>query len=297
MFGSVKAKPGRRDQDRQATVAEMLSVIIPASNEEALIGGCLAALAASEEPGLPVEVIVVANGCVDDTFAVAEAARSAIETRGWRFEVIDRAEGGKLEALNAGDLIATPGGMRAYLDADVTVSQGLLAEVAQALASDSPAYASGQVRIVGGPGFASRAYARLWAQVPFMKNSVPGCGFFAVNSAGRARWEEFPHVISDDIFVRLQFAPEERHQVSAGYDWPIADGFARLVTVRRRQDAGVAEISRLYPDLQAHEDKGRMGMAGAIRLALRDPVGFAVYVSVAIRVRMARQGADWSRSR
>lgn len=297
MFGAVKAKPGAGDEDGQRTVADMLSVIIPASNEAALIGGCLKALVASDDPAVPVEVIVVANGCADATVAVAEAARAGVEARGWRFEVIDRAEAGKLAALNAGDLFATPGGMRAYVDADVTVSPELLGQIAAALIGSAPTYASGQVRIIGGPSFTSRAYARLWARVPFMKNSVPGCGFFAVNAAGRARWEEFPQVISDDIYARLQFAPAERHQVPASYEWPIADGFDRLVKVRRRQDAGVAEINRLYPALRAHEDKGRMGLSGAVRLALRDPVGFAVYFAVAIRVRMARQGNDWSRSR
>ena len=295
MLGGVKAK-----QDAgaaQEAVTPMLSLIVPASNEEALIGGCLEALAASEGPGVPVELIVVANGCTDRTVEVAEGLRGAIEARGWRYQVIDRARGGKLAALNAGDLIAAPGGMRAYVDADVTVSPGLLAEVVTLLNREAPAYASGQVRIVGGPGFASRAYARLWAEVPFMKNSVPGCGFFAVNAAGRARWEAFPDVISDDMFARLQFAPEERHQARAGYDWPIADGFARLVRVRRRQDAGVVQIHQLYPDLAAHEDKGRMGLRGLARLGLRDPVGLAVYVAVALRVRLGRQGADWSRGR
>jgi hypothetical protein len=147
------------------------------------------------------------------------------------------------------------------------------------------------------PGFASRAYARLWSQVPFMQKGVPGCGFFAVNAAGRARWEEFPAMIADDMFARLQFSPAERHLVEASYDWPIADGFSRLVRVRRRQDAGVAQIAREFPDMMAQEDKGRIGLSGYLRLALRDPVGFAVYAAVAVRVRMARQGAEWSRGR
>ena len=47
----------------------MLSVILPASNEEAWIGGCLEALFASEP--IEAEVIVVANGCHDRTAEVA----------------------------------------------------------------------------------------------------------------------------------------------------------------------------------------------------------------------------------
>src|SRR5690606_35650380 len=149
------------------------------------------------------------------------------------------AQGGKPGALNAGDAAAR-GPMRAYLDADVTVSPPLLAQIVAVLVQAGPAYASGRVNITTRQSRVSRAYARIWRQVPFMRQGVPGCGFFAVNAVGRARWTEFPAIISDDTFVRLQFAPTERHLVQAGYDWPIAEGFGALVRVRRRQDAGVA---------------------------------------------------------
>ncbi len=49
----------------------VLSVIIPASNEQDYIGPCLTALFASPAPGA--QAIVVANGCRD---ATAAAARS-----------------------------------------------------------------------------------------------------------------------------------------------------------------------------------------------------------------------------
>src|SRR5699024_7140614 len=42
-----------------------LAIIIPAANEAERIGACLEALAASDDPGTHVEVIVVANGCTD----------------------------------------------------------------------------------------------------------------------------------------------------------------------------------------------------------------------------------------
>ncbi len=45
----------------------MLSVILPASNEEAWIGPCLSALLASDPVPGGAEVIVVANGCRDAT--------------------------------------------------------------------------------------------------------------------------------------------------------------------------------------------------------------------------------------
>lgn len=272
----------------------MLSVIVPASNEEALIGACLGALAASAPVPGGAEVIVVANGCRDRTVAVAQALRPTLERGGWALTVLDLPRGGKLGALNAGDRAAR-GEVRAYLDADVTVSPGLMAGLAATLARPDPAYASGRVRITG-RSLTSCLYARLWSRVPFMARGVPGCGLFAVNAAGRARWGDWPDIISDDTFARLNFTPAERHPVDAPYAWPIAEGFGALVRVRRRQDRGVREIAARFPALPANDDKLPLGAGGMARLALGDPAGFAVYAGVALAVRLGT-GTGWERGR
>ncbi|MEO5615041.1 MAG: glycosyl transferase, partial [Cypionkella sp.] len=142
----------------------------------------------------------------------------------------------------------------------------------------------------------TRAYARIWQRLPFAQSPAPGYGLFATNAAGRARWGEFPGIISDDTFVRLQFEPQERVQVPASYEWPMIEGFAALTKVRRRQDAGVAEIDRLYPGLLAREAKAPLTKTHLLRLALRDPVGFATYAAVSVAVRLKR-GKGWSRGR
>jgi glycosyltransferase involved in cell wall biosynthesis len=273
------------------------AVIVPASNEAALIGGCLSALVASEWPGPDgVEVIVVANGCTDDTAERARDHAGAFAAKEWRLTVLELAEGGKLGALNAGDA-AVSAPVRIYLDADVTVGPGVIRQVVEALEVDAPRYASGRVEIAA-EGAVSRAYARIWRQVPFMAAGVPGCGLFAVNAAGRARWGAFPDIISDDTFVRLNFTPEERVRVDAAYRWPIAEGFSRLVRVRRRQDAGVEEIGRMYPQLLRNEDKAPLGTGAKLRMALRDPLGFGVYSGVALAVKATRgRQSGWSRGR
>ena len=273
----------------------MISVIIPAHNEERLLGPCLQALLASGPVPVPVEVIVAANGCSDRTVAVAQSFAEQITRKGWDFRVLDLPRGGKPGALNAGDGAAR-GGVRAYLDADVTVAPGMLAALWAALDRPEPAYASGRVAICA-ESRVSRRYARFWARLPFMAAGVPGCGLFAVNGAGRARWRDFPEIISDDTYVRLLFAPGERVQVTAPYDWPIADSFGALVRVRRRQDAGVAEIAARFPEIMKNEDKGRLGLRGLMSLALRAPLSFAVYAAVALRVRSAAPTAEWSRGR
>ena len=275
----------------------MLSVIIPANNEAAYIGPCLDALLASDTDAGPVEILVVANACTDATVARARDRAGAAARRGWRLEVIDLAEGGKLNALNVGDATAT-GAIRAYLDADVIVSPALIGAIAAALERPDAAYASGRPVIPRPRSWPTRAYARIWRRLPFMTEGVPGCGLFAVNAAGRARWGAFPDIIADDAFVRLSFAPHERIGVPAPYQFPLIEGFRRLVRVRRRQNLGVAEVERLYPDLARNDDKPPLGARRLLRLAAGDPVGFGVYCAVALAVRLpARATPGWARGR
>ncbi len=268
----------------------MLSVIIPASNEQDYIARCLTALFGSTVRG---ECIVVANGCRDATAARARAM--APLSNGWTLTVLDLAQGGKPNALNAGDAAATHP-TRAYLDADVTVTPPLMAELTAALTPAAPLYATGTARIPRPDSAVTRAYARFWQRLPFAQSPAPGFGLFATNAAGRARWAEFPAIISDDTFVRLQFAPSERIQTPAPYDWPMIEGFAALTRVRRRQDAGVREIVRLYPGLLEREAKPRLTATRLARLALCDPAGFATYAAVSAATRL-KQSDGWTRGR
>ena len=272
-----------------------LSILIPACNESGWIDACLRAVLASEGVA-GAQVVVVANGCTDDTADRAGTYAPAFAARGWRLDVLDMPALGKPGALDAGDAAAIHAN-RVYLDADVTVSPPLLAQIAQALDRPGAVYASGKPNVTA-EGWVSRAYARFWVRLPFVADGVPGFGLFAVNAAGRARWGAFPKIISDDTFVRLQFSPAERIGVSASYDWPMIEGFARLVRVRRRQDQGVAELAALHPGLMANEGKARPGKAWLVRRLLADPVAFGTYAAVTLAVRLgwgAQSG--WVRGR
>jgi hypothetical protein len=220
---------------------------------------------------------------------------AAAQEAGWTLIVLDLPVGGKPNALNAGDGAAY-GSIRAYLDADVIVSPPLMAELIAALVPDTPLYATGTARIPPARSAVTRAYARFWQALPFARSNAPGYGLFATNAKGRARWGQFPAIISDDTFVRLQFLPVERVQTPSLYFWPMIEGFAALTRVRRRQDAGVAEINRLYPGLLDREAKVALTKTALLRLALQDPAGFATYATISLTVRL-RRGTGWTRGR
>jgi len=273
-----------------------VSVILPAHDEAAYLGDCLEALLCSD--CTPLEVIVIANACSDATADVARGFARRVAQRGWRLQVIETPEGGKLNALNLGDG-ATTGDIRVYLDADVLVSPGLIGQIAGVLAGPTARYACGTPEVSAADSAITRAYARFWVTLPFVTQGAPGFGLFAVNAAGRARWGAFPGIISDDTFVRLNFAPNERVQVAGSYRWPMVEGFANLVRVRRRQNAGVDEIARDFPALLANDGKPVVGLAGLVRRLLRDPFGFVTYgaVGLAVKSPLFTSKSRWARGR
>ena len=272
------------------------SVLIPAHNEADYLPACLDALLASD--AADVEVIIIANGCTDNTADIARSYAAPFEGKGWSFHVLDLAEGGKLGAWNAGEAAAS-GDTLIYLDADVIISAPLIGQIAQALQGEAPRYASGTPNVtLSGQDALTRHYTRFWETIPFMTQGVPGFGVFAMNRAGRARWGAWPDIISDDTFARLSFAPSERVSVPATYDWPMIEGFKRLVQVRRRQEAGVAEIAARYPAMMAQDDDHAAAVPTWQR-AIGDPLAFACYALVRLTVRLPvwRNTSRWARGR
>lgn len=284
------------DSTRPRRSDDTISVIIPAHDEAEYIASCLDALLAQDDGAGRVEVIVVPNGCTDGTSGIARGRKAAFDARGWGLSVIDLAHGSKPAALNAGDRAAT-GTMRMYLDADIRCGPSLLGQLRAALSGPAPTYATGRLELSPPRSGITRRYGEFWQMLPFVRGGAVGAGCYAVNAAGRARWGDFPPIIADDSFARLQFRPHERLEVPAPYHWPLAEGASALVRVRRRQDAGMRELFRHFPDLAQNEGKQRMTLRGLSSALLRKPVPGLVYMLVSLAVRSRRATAGWARGR
>jgi glycosyltransferase involved in cell wall biosynthesis len=104
-------------------VALLSIVVVPARDEEHAIGRCLEALAEQTVPADAFETIVVADGCVDRTEAVA---RTAAERLGLRLTVLHGPGAGSGPARRLGmdaaaerlEALGSPGGLIATTDAD-----------------------------------------------------------------------------------------------------------------------------------------------------------------------------------
>jgi hypothetical protein len=176
------------------------TVIIPAHNEGPVIGRLLQQLL----PGASAEmkVIVVANGCTDDT---AEVAASF----GPRVQVLSIPIASKHAALAAGNQAATKPPY-VYVDADVE----LRAQDVQALvvALHQPGIlAAAPERLLGqiGTPWSVRWYYDVWRRLPEVRRGLFGRGVLAVNQQGRDRVADLPPLLGDDLAASLSFAPHE----------------------------------------------------------------------------------------
>jgi glycosyltransferase involved in cell wall biosynthesis len=274
----------------------MISIIIPAHNEADYITACLEDLLVQDASAGPLEIIVVPNGCLDNTAEIARRHAAAFQKRGWPLKVVELEQGSKPDALNAGDAAAT-GEIRMYLDADIRCDPALVGQLRAALVSPRPAYATGRLALSPPRSRISRLYGEFWQMLPFIRGGAVGAGCYAVNAAGRARWDQFPKIIADDSFARLQFNPSERVEVSAQYHWPMAEGFRALVRVRRRQDAGMRELFAHYPELAATEAKSTLTIGYLLDALWRRPLAGLIYILVSVAVRAKGTTREWARGR
>lgn len=224
----------------------MTSVIIPAHNESNVILGALQSLAESTQP--PDQIIVVCNGCTDNTADLVRNYNKDVI-------VIETPIASKTNALNEGD--AAAGGFpRVYMDADVRLSQDALEKMLQTLSENFQATSPRIIMRLDGVSKLVRAYYDVWLTLPYCKNGMIGAGVYALSEEGRARFERFPDVIADDGFVRALFKESERTATEDCYSIVSAPKtMSGLFKIKTRSRIGGYELQKKYPELIKNEDK------------------------------------------
>ncbi|WP_134765933.1 glycosyltransferase [Nocardioides sp. 1609] len=223
---------------REAAVAghPRVGVVVPAHDEGRGIAATLGALRAGVPPGL-LDVVVVCNGCTDDT--AARAAQAYPEAR-----VIELATPSKAAAVRAGNA-ACDVFPRVHLDADVRLTGAdLLLLVAPLLDGDVLATAPRRVLRHDGTPALVRWYYDVWEQLPQVRSGLFGRGAFALSAAGQARVDALPELMSDDLVVSDAFADAERRVVEDSVVEVRTPGsVADLVRRRTRVATGVTQAS------------------------------------------------------
>ncbi len=271
----------------------MISVIIPAHNEESVIARGLRCIIEGVRPG-ELEVIVVCNGCTDRTAEIARGFREPVR-------VIEIPHASKTVALNAADKAAT-GYPRFYVDADVTVGLESVRAMAAVLYDGKALLVAPSVRMnFEGAGWLVRAYYNVWTRLPCNQVMV-GAGVYGLSRKGRDRFKEFPEVIADDGFVRFRFPESERALVPGAValvDSPRTLG--GLVRIKTRSRLGGYQLRRLFPQMPASDSRAARQSVRFIALRPRLWPAGAVYLLVTIwtklrALRRLRRGClQWER--
>ena len=266
----------------------MPSIVIPAHNEERTLGRLLDRLlegAAERE----FDILVVCNGCTDDTAAVAAA-------RGPRVRVVETPVPSKHEALRLGDRHAE-GFPRLYVDADVELGAADVRALSAALSGPGAVLAAAPARELPmtGCSWRVRAYYRVWQRLPAVRDGLFGRGVIAMSAEGHARLAALPPLMADDLAASLAFTTTERAVVPAARvvvrpprTWPDL--------IRRRVRAATSTAQ-----LEAHQGtsaaagtpqpSARTGISDLRALLRADPTllpAMVVFLSAALA---ARRGA------
>lgn len=188
-----------------------ISVIVPAFNEERLLGASLAAIRTSctafEARGWRWELVVCDNNSTDRTAEIARAAGARVV-----FEPVNQIS----RARNAGAAAAS-GGWLVFVDADSAPSRELFSEAAAAIAAGRCVAGGCTVAFPQDAGAAPRLAVGLWNLVSRCMRWAAGSFMFCEAAAFRAVGgfsDELYASEEIELFRRLKrFARRERRRV------------------------------------------------------------------------------------
>ncbi|HAE43568.1 MAG TPA: glycosyl transferase [Clostridiales bacterium] len=257
----------------------MISVIIPAYNEENVIARCLNNILRGINHS-DLEIFVVCNGCIDRTMEIAEQYGPPVKA-------VSILQSSKIAALNTGDALATSF-PRFYIDADVEISGYALQKVAKQLESPEVLAAAPALQVnLSHSSWAVKSFYAVWTSLPyFSRGDMIGSGVYALSEEGRKRFDTFPDIIADDAFVRLLFTREERETVhDCNFAIHAPTNLNNLIKIKTRSRFGRTILHKQFPSLQQDQDTTSFS---AFRLLAKKPFllpAMAVYLYVQVQTK------------
>ncbi len=169
-----------KDEDTDESRLPVVSLIIAAYNEEAVIEAKVKNAFQLEYPRELLEIIVASDGSTDTTVAIAKEAGAD--------QVLDLPRSGKVAVQNAAAKVAK-GEILAFSDANSEWKPDALAQLLEPFRDDRVGYVCGQVRFTGpGGGNLEGAYWRFEMKVRELESELAGVtagngGIYAVRAS------------------------------------------------------------------------------------------------------------------
>jgi glycosyltransferase involved in cell wall biosynthesis len=260
------------------------TIVIPAHNEGLVIGRLLGRLG-TEESASGLTVIVVANGCSDNTIEVASSFGPGVK-------VVSIPQASKHLALMAGDREASDF-PRIYVDADVELGladvRALEAELAQ---PGVLAAAPERALAFDGCPWSVRWYYDIWLRLPQVRQGLFARGVIAVTKEGHGRLAALPPLMADDLAASLSFAAAERRIVANAS--AVCHAPKRTRDLLRRRIRAVTSVTQVERTEQAPESTARTSLADVMAILRRNPATaprLALFAAVTITAKLAARRA------
>lgn len=176
----------------------MFSAIVPAYNEARVIGRCLETLSAAAVK-LGGDIVVVCNGCSDDTASVASHYP--------RVRVLVTDIPSKVQALNLGEseVSSFP---RLYFDADLQMTTDAIVALVERMSCTSALLVAPKMTMdLSRCSWLSRQYHQFWSALPAYAKRMGGV--YGLTEQGRGYFDQFPEVTGDDAYVRSLFSADQ----------------------------------------------------------------------------------------
>lgn len=276
----------------EGTVSRCLgSVVVPAHNEAKVIARTLEPLSRAAVDGR-IDVVVVCNGCIDDTATVARGIPG--------IRVVELARGSKPAALNAGDAAARcwP---RLYLDADIEISLTAVLAVLDRLSVGDVLAARPRARYeTTGAAPAIKRYYAARGRISLHQTALWGAGVYGLSPAGHARLGAFPELTGDDLYVDRLFGVGEKAIVDTEPAVVRVPGnVASLLATLRRWNRGNKEIIGTQSGLPGSIWDSGLGTALGVLATVRSPrtaYDAITYLTISAKARLHRKPAGrWER--
>ena len=270
---------GRERLDRPFILCVVITIIVPAHNEAAVIGRLLGQLVSDADPG-ELDVIVVPNGCTDNTAEVAASFGPPVR-------VLSIPAASKYEAIKAGDHAAS-GFPRVYIDADVEIGLSDVRALAQALQGPEVIASAPQRRLaLAGTSWMVRWHSDVWARLPEVQRGLFGRGVLAVSETGHKRIANLPPLMGEDLAASLSFAPHERTIVpDASVVVHAPRTFADLLRRRARVEVMVTQVERARVATGPTPRTQPSDLIAIARSGPRMPPRVALFLAVAMLARL-----------
>ncbi|MBP2322252.1 glycosyltransferase involved in cell wall biosynthesis [Kibdelosporangium banguiense] len=236
----------------------IVSVVIAAHEEQAVIARCLRSLTAGAKPG-ELDIVVVANACTDRTAQIARSERA---------RVIETPIPGKAHALVLGDAECRTF-PRLYLDADVDLDMPSLRLMLKAIDRGALACSPVPEYDMTGVSRVAARFNRVHDQLLSGRRGLSGAGAYLLSKEGHTRVFPLPVVISDDGFVHRAFSVSERQSV-AGARSVVRPARTVRAVIRRR--ARVRLGNRELDLLGRKAEEAPVGLRSLVTLVRRGQV-------------------------